>query len=51
MNKSFSDAWVRLGIEAAKAGESLREVLLSLNRLEQPKPKYKQWQHPYKYHR
>lgn len=43
---------IRLGIAAAKAGEAFRELILVLGKLKkQIKPKYKQWQHPYKYHR
>ena len=42
----------RLGIEAAKAGELLRKLFLSFEKLKkQPKPGYKQWKIPYKYHR
>jgi len=40
-----------LEIAAAKAGESLRRVFLSMKKTQNTRPAYKQWQPPYKYHR
>ena len=48
--KEFQNVMVmgRLGVEAAKAGEALRKMLLSLKKLKEIKPKYRAWENPYK---
>ena len=45
------EAMDAVAIEALKAGEALRKLILSLKKIKHLKPKYKQWQQPYKYHR
>jgi hypothetical protein len=49
--KAFEDVMNRVGVEASKAGEALRKLMLGLKKIKHIKPKYKAWQQPYKYHR
>lgn len=48
--EEFITAMSRTGVEASKAGEALRRLMFELKKLKTIKPKYKAWQHPYRYH-
>ena len=48
----YINEFQRCGLSAAKAGEALANLCKTLDELpKEPKPKYKSWETPYKYHR